>query len=383
MVRHLLDQPRTGMFHGRELPRLLTMLAMLGVLGMLIFRSSDPDSWAWLTSAADRAKPADNSKPLAATPPPVKPAGKSATAKSATAAGATGGATAASPAEASPLVATGPTDLDREAVDAMRKECQALTDGTLYIGEEEMFAYKRLIQWAHNQPLALMRQRARKDLIFDNFVSRPEKYRGQLVELDLNVRLVRKCDVKGPGGEQLSEVWGYTEESGNHLYAVTVIDLPKEMPVGTRVYETAKVVGYFLKVQGYEPGGAKPNARPLNAPLLIGRILWEPKVIPQVQSSDWTGAILGGVAVVLLASVLGYFMMGRNKQPLSSLPPIARNPDTPTLDEWLDRQDDAPEVILGNNFSGNGDSIKGRSNHHETGEQRPPLFPGDFDSTQN
>jgi hypothetical protein len=33
-----------------------------------------------------------------------------------------------------------------------------------------------------------------------------------------------------------------------------------------------KVEGYFLKLQGYQPGNAKPNARPIRAPLLIGRI---------------------------------------------------------------------------------------------------------------
>ena len=32
------------------------------------------------------------------------------------------------------------------------------------------------------------------------------------------------------------------------------------------------VYGYFFKLQGYQPADSKPNARPLVAPMIIGRV---------------------------------------------------------------------------------------------------------------
>ena len=40
----------------------------------------------------------------------------------------------------------------------MSREGQDITDRTLYIQNEEMFAYNRLIQWVHNQPMELLRR---------------------------------------------------------------------------------------------------------------------------------------------------------------------------------------------------------------------------------
>src|SRR5688572_11441008 len=101
--------------------RLMTMVVMLGVLGMLIARSADPNSWRWLTGegkvAVDQAaEPADDpfadAKKLA---PPVPE-----------------------------RVTPGPTDQDREEQEGAVEQFQAISDGATQLGREEMPAYWRL-----------------------------------------------------------------------------------------------------------------------------------------------------------------------------------------------------------------------------------------------
>ena len=50
--------------------------------------------------------------------------------------------------------ATGPTDQDTDEAETAREEFQAITDGTLTLGPEEMEAYYRLLSWADSQLFA-------------------------------------------------------------------------------------------------------------------------------------------------------------------------------------------------------------------------------------
>ena len=56
MRRRVVEYPQGGMFRGRELPRLMTMLCFLVVLGMMMYRSSDPNTWKWLAPAGEERK---------------------------------------------------------------------------------------------------------------------------------------------------------------------------------------------------------------------------------------------------------------------------------------------------------------------------------------
>ena len=234
----------------------------------------------------------------------------------------------------------------------------------------------------HNQPWALLEQRAKKGLVYDHFHANPEKYRLHLVELDLDVRQVTPWEEKVQGvDEQLTEVYGVLPESGNRIFVAVVIDWPPDMPVGN-VWGKARIAGYFFKMQGYEPGGARPNARALTAPLIIGRIQWQPAVLPPVQSSDWTWMIVGGAAVIAAAVGVAFLTMRRKQSWVTPPMTISRNPDTPTLEDWLDGRGHGGEVLLGNNFAGNGESSNGESNHRGTGQGDPPVPPGDFGRMQ-
>ena len=347
MRRRVVEYPRGGIFRGRELPRLLTMLCFLLVLGMMMYRSSDPNAWKWLAPAGEERRTAEKTEKKPSKPEPTP-------------------------------VASGPTDLDPDEAQLMANNRQAISDRTTYIQPEEMLAYNQVVRWVHNQPWAMLEKRAKKGVIYDQLVADPEKFRLAVVAWDLDVRLIREwSDLTGPGGERLYEVWGMRSDSGNRLYDAMVIDLPKEMHVG-KVWEKAKVVGYFLKLQAYEPGDAKPNARPLLAPLLIGRMKWQPTVIPPVKSSDWTWGLVAVAALIVVAAVLGFAMMGRDRQVALAPLALSGNPDAPSLDEWLRGEGESEECPPGNKISENGDSKHGESNQYGAGGDNPPSSPGDF-----
>ncbi len=354
MRRRVVEYPQGGMFRGRELPRLMTMLCFLVILGMMMYRSSDPNTWKWLAPAeAERTTAIKDAK---AEKEPSKP-------------------------EPIP-VATGPTDLDPDEAQTMAANRQAISDRTLYIQREEMFAYNQVLHWVHNQPWAVLEKRAKKGLLYDQLVSEPEKCRLTIVEWDLEVRLIRAGpDMTGPGGEHLYEVWGWRHGSGNRLYDAMVIDLPKGMPIGVACEEKAKVAGYFFKLQGYEPGSAKPNARPLVAPLLIGRIHWEPRVVPAVSASDWTWGLVAVAVLIVVAAVLGFAAMRRDRHVALAPLAMSRNPETPSLEEWLDEQG-AAEDSPGNKLSETGESKDGEADRDDVGDDGPPSSPGDFGAIQ-
>jgi hypothetical protein len=379
---------RRSMFAGQEMRRVGSLLFMLVLIGLAIWRFSDPNAWTWLVPGPGAGNPAvaaaaapgseagkpAAAEPAAAKPPAGKPAAKRPAAKKTKlpAAGKTGKTLPAPPAPEPEIVGT---DLDWEEAEAISEEREVITDGTLYIQNIEMNAYQRVLKWVLNQPWDLLEKRAKKQWgkripTYDHFNSDPEKRRFQLVELDLDVRSVRPVDkVKGID-QPLSEVWGITAESGDHLYDVVVVDRPAAMPTGD-VFEGAKVVGYFFKMQGYVPRGGGPR---LTAPFLIGRIQWQPaSTLPTMQASDWKWGV-GAVAVVLVIAVALGFATMRGKG-LRGGAALGRSPNTPALEAWLAGQDDAGETLSGNNFTASGDSNNGESNQEDPRHGVPPVSP--------
>ncbi len=259
------------------------------------------------------------------------------------------------------------TDLDSEEQDAFREEVQAIEDRGLFNRPEEMFAYNRIVRWVQRQPFDVMRQRAKTDVLFNDFVQSPNQWRGKLFELKLNARLVREYAEKTQDGVQLHEVWGFTTDSGSWVYAAVVVDLPAGMPVGERVDEEVRFVGYFLKLQGYQPKGAKPNSRPLFAPLLIGRIRriqlppqaandWEwLESLPAEFGSYWGVALTVGLTLVIGLALIGLLVYRRRpKRKRSPLETRAAGPVP--MDDWFDRI--APPAGSAPEEEGNSDDEK-------------------------
>ena len=67
-MRRIRDRRPAGLFRAGELPRLMTMIAMLCVLAMMIRRARDRDTWRFLTG-----EPANLVQGAAEPSPPHKP----------------------------------------------------------------------------------------------------------------------------------------------------------------------------------------------------------------------------------------------------------------------------------------------------------------------
>ena len=187
-----------------------------------------------------------------------------------------------------------------------------------------MVPYDRIVLWVQHQSFARLRQRARADLLFTNFHDEPEKYRGQIVTLEMNVRRILDAG-KTDDGIPLHEVWGSTPQSGNRLYVAMVVGLPAGMPIGPTVQEKATFAGYFLKLQGYESGLAKPGQPRETAPLLIGRLEWEPAALAHTDNTQelkWGSLVLAVVAAVWVLQFL--YFKGRREEGRRADAPVRR-----------------------------------------------------------
>ncbi len=277
------------MLRGWELTRLLTMIAFLAVLGMVIYQTSR-------IGGDEQAGQAATAAPVPADPKAPKTPDDSTVAK---------------------VVSSGPTDEDPEQRVEAENEFQAVTDGSLGVQREEMFAYWRLFTWIEHQSMETLQRRAASDVTYNDLMMSPDKYRGRLVRLDLNVRRVLSCDPPEDGPAEIKkvyEIWGLTDDSKAWLYDVLTAHLPEGMPVGPDVEDRATFVGYFLKLQGYHEGVGNPRAAPLRAPLLIGRLVRTPRVVAQAgsQSYPWLLAAAGGVILLVAGgAVLGFILSRR------------------------------------------------------------------------
>lgn len=324
------------------------MVMMLAVLLMLIMRLRQPDVAEALgrlflpagqpAGVPAQEPPGGGAKPEPAKAPKERPGGKTPVEA------AEPGARAAPPVAASrpkpaPEVPLGPTDQDPEEANAAREEFQAITDGTLGIPVAEMFAYRRVVQWVLNQPVSLLEKRARTDVTLNDLMLWPEEYRGKLLEMTLNARMILEDQRNAPRefGFPIYEIWGSTADSGAWLYDAVVVDLPKGLPVGSRVNVKVRVVGYFFKLQGYYPARARPGARPEKAPLVIGRVVWAEPGAPEKAAGAWSWQwVLLGALAVLIALWLGLTVLVRRRRPPGIALPT-RGPGAMSMDEWLGR----------------------------------------------
>jgi hypothetical protein len=304
------------LFRGAELPRLLTMIVMLGVLVLLIGLARDTATWRWL--APETSQPDDVEPRIA-------------------------------PAKNDEAPTPGPADEDPQERDAARVEFQAVTD-KVPLSREEMPAYWRLMTWEQRQSTAEMLKRARADVTYNELWQRPEKWRGRLLRIRVHVPQAIKVDevAENPLGlKTIYEVFGWNSDSQPYSYWMVTPELPSGMPLGKRIQEEATFVGYFLKLQPFQDGEGKSRA----APLLLGRIIWHPAAAgPVASGKDWTWTwYLAGVLVMLIAARWGLAIFGRApaRGGLSNGP--ARS-DPQQVEAWLNGAQSPSDRGLGNGY---------------------------------
>jgi hypothetical protein len=356
--------------------RLMTMICMLFVIAMLISRARNPETWKGIlggtghqervgAETADQKRgsaasashadagnaaaelPADSGKKPAddSTKPGAKQTEPAAASRAAASA-----AEPAKPAAAKIPQATGPTDEDEAEADGAFEDFDFILDRATTLFPEERDAWARITRWVINQPFERLAARAApKNPAWGEFITNPKEFRqpGRVFNFIVHVKMVLKCDEKLEIKNEddphdpvtMYELWGTTDEMPSRFSHFIVYDPPAGFPLGKEVREDARFIGYFFRVQGYEPAGAGLKSPLQLAPSFIGRIAWKPRAPGGIVSAaelPWLYILVGGAALIL-ALWLGYLLLnGRSRNVAyvaTDLPP----PPELTIENWLDR----------------------------------------------
>ena len=137
-------------------------------------------------------------------------------------------------AAAAPRRRTEPTDEDPDEAETAKEEFQAITDGTLTLGREEMDAYYRLVTWVENQSFAELQRRARRRTcgipIFTTTRAGTAGNWWPWTSTSAAPRIWERTTTSAFGCARSA---GVTDESRTRLYAAVIVDFPKGMPIGT------------------------------------------------------------------------------------------------------------------------------------------------------
>ncbi len=209
-------------------------------------------------------------------------------------------------------------DRNPEEREAFRRESDVVLDDQLLIHKGEMPAYRRLFRWVTSQSVEELAARRPQEPTFQQLMQHPNKYRGKLVMLELRVSRAERDPetVANPVGvKNVYEMWCWPTSGRGWLYDVVVPELPPGFPTGSELSQHVRVYGYFFKLQAYQPANAKPNAPPLVAPLIVGKIDWAPRRTETNPAENMLSLIIavigGGVLVVVIGS---WFVAARRKK---------------------------------------------------------------------
>lgn len=285
-MRRRIDIEPKSLFQGREFARLMTLFIMLGVIGMLMVRAKDPDTWAFFDTTPEEqmrvadvtAAPKEGGKPDGAdsTLTKIEPHNDS---------------------KGKEGPDQFPLDEDPAERDSLSEELEAITDKEPMQAIESP-AYYRLVRWTMSQSVEEMQRKAQKNVPFGSLLERPNAYRSKLIDIRLKVRRVQQypgLEAENPAGiDSLWELLGYNNSSGINFYTCVTPSLPGGVSVGPSVTEDGRFVGYFLKLQAYEDGEGKNRA----TPVLIGRFIWDPPISQKADPEKQRREFLWGLTAV-------------------------------------------------------------------------------------
>jgi hypothetical protein len=280
---------RSGLFRGSELPRwlLLTGLLVAG-WGIVLAMVLNP-----------KATPAPTPQPTVEDGPPPKP-------------------------DPSP-------------------ELQGIIDGQR-VSPRENPGYLLLLDRVRETPPAELARSARRDVLFNQIIEKPWRYRGLPIHVEGTALRILRQDATGsrlfPEGEYY-EAYVISADSQNHPWILVFEHAPEGLPIGDDIRRRVSFDGYFFKVLQYL-GGRRYEI----APVLIGRLRWiEP---PEAAAGAETGWSLSPWWLLALAALLGLgvarwaFAVRRTTRPRGlgyrSAKVFEEELEPEDLDAWLQTQ---------------------------------------------
>jgi hypothetical protein len=208
-------------------------------------------------------------------------------------------------------------------------------------------AYAYLLEKARKQSPTELARQSRRDVLLTHLWERPEHYRGVPVHLLGTALRVLRFESKLSRTGWLYEAWVVTPEASKYPYTCVTEEVPEGFPLGPNVSERVVFNGYFLKLMKYQAGDV-----PRGAPVLIGRLGWEPSAAAGPGPEARAG---GNSALSWMLPVLGLLFLislGRWIYQLSnvlSTPGAAKPARTPAedlppgkLDAWAASLGDLP-----------------------------------------
>jgi hypothetical protein len=164
-------------------------------------------------------------------------------------------------------------------------------------------AYALLLDRARGKTPAELAAVSRRDLVLTHLWEHPELYRGVPIHLLGTALRVLRYESKLSQTGWLYEAWIITPETLRVPYACVFEDAPEGLPIGPNLSERVVFNGYFLKILKYAAADVDRGA-----PLLVGRIGWEPREVsfpaqPAGMSATlrWTLIALAAMFVISLA----------------------------------------------------------------------------------
>ena len=229
-----------------------------------------------------------------------------------------------------------PDDTDAVEVDAFRRDSGAISDRAYENTSYEMPVYQRLVRWTASQTYTQMNQRA-TEVEYQELLQHPSKYRGRLVRLVIDARLVRSCaatDWNHDPELPLAEIWGPLPNTGVRLVTAITVGVPMELPLGD-ISQRVEFVGYFYKVQAYESRQSNEGEARL-APAFIGRVKILDVAPPHATTTDYT-ALWGTIVVFGLIGLVSWMIARRRRLIVT---PTSAAIVTQHVENWLDRPTD-------------------------------------------
>lgn len=215
-------------------------------------------------------------------------------------------------------------------------EFETVTDRTS-VEFRDNAAYALLLARARGNPPAALAAVSRRDVLLPHLWQNPEQYRGVAIHLlGTAVRVLRYPLKLSPTG-WIYEASIITPDAPRNPYVCMFEDSPEGLPIGPNVSERVVFNGYFLKIWKYQAGDVARGA-----PLLVGRIGWEPRESSSTDGANstlrWSLRVIGLLFLLSLArwtyQLLRVFI-ARPASPILSTMPPAEELDPKALDDWV------------------------------------------------
>jgi hypothetical protein len=223
-------------------------------------------------------------------------------------------------------------------------EFETVTDRTP-ISFRDNAAYSLLLGRAREKTAEELAASSRRDIVLAHLWQNPQLYRGVPIHLLGTALRVLRYESKLSKTGWLYEAWIIAPDSTRVPYVCLFEKAPEGLPIGGNISERVVFNGYFLKLMKYQAADV-----PRGAPVLVGRIGWEPSATAPADGTSlslklslW---VIGGMFFISLGRWAFQLHRLFTAPKLSPKLPPNEEIDPSALHAWaqsLAGQDDAPD----------------------------------------